>query len=63
MDLYDLEVDSLFTKDIPTDSDVAFLLSVFSTVTKGNRAIDNQMRFDNYIRQKKLKFLQLHLIH
>lgn len=63
MDLYDLEVDTLFSNDFPMDSDVAFLLSVFSTVTKGNRAIDNQKRYDDYIRQKKLKFLQLHLIN
>lgn len=63
MDLYDLEVDTLFSKDISIDSDVSFLMSVFSTVTKGNRAIDNQKRFDDYIRQKKLKFLQLHLIN
>lgn len=63
MDLYDLEVDTLFSNDIPTDPDVDFLMSVFSTVTKGNRAIDNQKRYDDYIRQKKLKFLQLHLIN
>ncbi len=63
MDLYDLEVDTLFSKDIPMDSDVSFLMSVFSAVTKGNRAIDNKKRYDDYIRQKKLKFLQLHLIN
>lgn len=63
MDLYDLEVDALFSKDVSIDSDVAFLMSVFSTVTKGNRAIDNKKRYDDYIRQKKLKFLQLHLIN
>jgi len=63
MDLYDLEVDTLFAKDIPVDSDVSFLMSVFSDVTKGNRAIDNKKRYDDYIRQKKLKFLQLHLIN
>lgn len=63
MDLYDLEVDTLFSKDISVDSDVAFLMSVFSTVTKGNRAIDNQRRYNDYLRQKKLKFLQLHLIN
>ena len=63
MDLYDLEVDTLFTKDIPMDSDVAFLMSVFSIVTKGNRAIDNQRRYDDYIRQKRLKFLSFNLIH
>lgn len=63
MDLYDLEVDTLFTRDVSIDSDVSFLMSVFSTVTKGNRAIDNKRRFDDYIRQKKLKFIQLHLIN
>ena len=45
------------------DSDVAFLMSVFSQVIKGNRAIDNQKRYDDYIRQKKLKFIQFHLIN
>lgn len=63
MDLYDLEVDTLFTRDVSIDSDVSFLMSVFSTVTKGNRAIDNKRRYDDYIRQKKLKFIQLHLIN
>lgn len=63
MDLYDLEVDTLFSKDVSIDSDVAFLMSVFSTVTKGNRAIDNKKRYDDYIRQIKLKFIQLHLIN
>lgn len=62
MDLYDLEVDTLFSKDFSMDSDVSFLMSVFSTVTKGNRAIDNQKRYDAYMRQKKLKFIQLKLL-
>ena len=62
MDLYDLEVDTLFTR-IYLDSDVSFLMSVFSDVTKGNRAIDNKSVMMIIFVQKKLKFLQLHLIH
>jgi hypothetical protein len=61
--LYRLEVDIIHTKDINRDSDVYWFMSVFNNIVRSDRALANKQRYDDYMRQKKLKFIQLHLIN
>lgn len=60
--LYRLEVDTIRTKDFESDSDVAWFMSVFNDIVRSDRALSNQRRYEDYMRQKKLKFLELKLL-
>ena len=60
--LYQLEVDTIHSKDFKRDSDVAWFMSVFNDIVRSDRAVSNKRRYDDYMRQKKLKFLELKLI-
>lgn len=60
--LYRLEVDTIRTKDFNCDSDVTWFMSVFNNIVRSDRALSNQKRYEDYLRQKKLKFLELNLL-
>lgn len=60
--LYRLEVDTLRSKYFKSDDDVSWFMSVFNDIVRSDRAVANKKRYDDYMRQKKLKFIELKLL-
>lgn len=62
MQLYYLEVDVIHSKFDSVDSDASWLYSVFDEITKYDRSVANEMRYNDYLRIKKLKLIKNHCI-
>ena len=62
VDLYNLEVDKIKDEYLSNDDDVDWFMSVFNAVSRGTRAVDNQKRYEDYLRVKKLKFIEQKLL-
>lgn len=62
VDLYKLEVDKIKDEYLSNDDDVDWFMSVFNTVSRETRAVANAKRYEDYLRVKKLKFIEQKLL-
>lgn len=60
--LYRLEVDKIKDDYLSNDDDVDWFMSVFNKITRSQRAADNAKRYEDYLRVKKLKFIEQKLL-
>lgn len=62
VDLYSLCVDTFISKFVEKDDDVAWYMDIFDKITKHDRSIANEIRYNDYLRVKQLKLIKKHLI-
>lgn len=62
VDLYTLCVDTFISKFVDKNEDVAWYMNIFDKITKHDRAIANEQRYNDYLRVKKLKLSKKHLL-
>lgn len=60
--LYRLEVDKIKDDQFTIDDSVDWFMSVFNTVSRETRAVANVKRYEDYLRVKKLKFIEQKLL-
>ena len=60
--LYRLEVDKIKDDEFTNDDNVAWFMSVFNSVSRETRAVANEKRYEDYLRVKKLKFIEKKLL-
>lgn len=60
--LYRLEIDKIKNDEFTNDDNVDWFMSVFNTVSRETRAVANVKRYEDYLRVKKLKFIQKKLL-
>ena len=61
VDLYTLCVDTFISKFDDVNDDVSWYMDVFDTITKHDRALANEMRFNDYLRALQLKLIKQRL--
>ena len=62
IDLYTLCVDTFISKFTEKNDDVAWYMDVFDTITKYDRSVANEIRYNDYLRVLQLKLIKQHLL-
>jgi len=62
IDLYTLCVDTIISKFVDKDDDVTWYMDIFDKITKYDRSIANEQRYNDYLRVQKLKLINKHLL-
>ena len=62
VDLYTLCVDTFISKFVDINDDIAWYMDIFDKFTKYDRFIANEIRYNDYLRVKKLKLIKKHLL-
>ena len=62
VDLYTLFVDTFISKFDDVNDDVSWYMGVFDDITKRDRSLANEMRYNDYLRVLQLKLIKQHLL-
>ena len=62
VDLYTLCVDTFISKFIDKDNDIAWYMDVLDKITKYDRSLANEIRYNDYLRVLQLKLIKNRLI-
>lgn len=62
VDLYTLCVDTFISKFVDKNDDVDWFMDIFDKITKYDRYIANEIRYNDFLRVKKLKLIKKHLL-
>ena len=62
VDLYTLCVDTFISKFVEKNDDIAWFMDIFDKITKYDRSLANEQRYNDYLRVKKLKLIKKHLL-
>jgi hypothetical protein len=62
VDLYTLCVDTFISKFVDKNADVAWYMDIFDKITKYDRSVKNEIRYNDYLRVQKLKLINKQLL-
>ena len=62
VDLYTLCVDTFISKFVDKDNDIAWYIDVLDKITKSDRSLANEIRYNDYLRVLQLKLIKKHII-